>query len=139
MYICILFSISFQKLFFKVSIRELIGVITSNYRLVDSYPIILFRSQVFHDTFWNDKVSLSSSNQSIFYVFNCLHFTSFWWFFDMRTVEDRKILMRDTCIICVGPDNFFSATLYGDFILVFWFCVFDHSLWLFSSHGSIPF
>ena len=85
------------------SIRELIGVITSNYRLVgDNFIslVILFKSPVFHDTFWTNKVSLSSTNQGIFYIFNCLHFTSFWWFYDMMTVEDSKILMRDICIIC---------------------------------------
>ena len=35
----------------------------------------------------------------------------------------------------MGPKKFCFTTLYGDFILVFWFYVFDHSLWLFSSHG----
>ena len=95
---------------FFIFIRGLIGVITSNCWLVEDdfiSPIILFRSPVFHDTFWTDKVSLSFANQSIFYVFNCLHFTSFWWFCDMRPVEDRKILMRDRCIICGDVRSFF--------------------------------
>ena len=35
----------------------------------------------------------------------------------------------------VRPKKVFSATLCGAFNLVFWFCVFDHSLCLFSSHG----
>ena len=35
----------------------------------------------------------------------------------------------------VGLEKFFFATLDGAFSLVFWLCVFDHSLWLFSSHG----
>jgi hypothetical protein len=39
---------------YLVSIRELIDVVTSNYRLVDDNFInlvILFKSPVFHDTF----------------------------------------------------------------------------------------
>ena len=42
-----------------LSIRELIGIFKSNYRLVDdnfTSPLILSRSPVFHDTFWTDKV-----------------------------------------------------------------------------------
>ena len=35
----------------------------------------------------------------------------------------------------VGPEKFFFATFCGSFSLVFWFCVFNHSLWCFSSHG----
>ena len=88
---------------FKFQIRELIGIITSNYRLVNINfisPIILIWSLVFHDTFWTDKVHLSSTNQVIFVLFNYLHFTSFQIFFDMLTVGDHKIQMRDSCIIC---------------------------------------
>ena len=36
------------------SIKELVGVITTNYRLVDYnflVPVILFKSPIFHDTF----------------------------------------------------------------------------------------
>ena len=141
-----LFSFMCDPLF---SIRELIDIITSNYRLVDDNfinPIILIRSPVFHDTFWTDKVSLSSTNQSIFYIFNCLHFTSFWQFSDVMKL---KIIRSkwEIDVSHVGPKKSFSTTLYGAFSLVFWLCVFDHSLWLFSSHGchiicrliSIPF
>ena len=108
------------------SIIELINIITSNYRLVDDNFInivILFRSPVFHDTFWTNKVSLSSANHSIFYIYNFLHFTSFWRFSKMMTVGDHKILMRDRCIKCGGLRSF-SATLYGAFSLVFCFYVF---------------
>ena len=56
---------------FQFQIREIIGIITSNYRLVDiSFisPIILIRSPIFLDTFWTDKVHLSSINQVIFCI-----------------------------------------------------------------------
>ena len=72
-----LFSFMHNPLF---SIRELISIITSNYRLVDYnfiYPIILFKSPVYHDTFRTDKVALSSINQALFYIFNFLHSVSF--------------------------------------------------------------
>ena len=119
-------------------IRELIDVITSNYRLVDINFIslvILFKSPVFHDTFWTDKVSLSSSNQSILYVLNCLHFTSFWWLSDMRTVGDHKIMMRDKCMKCGDLIILFPPPFVEPLVLSSGSMSFDHSLWLFSSHG----
>ena len=105
------------------SIRELIDVITSNYRSTgDNFisHVILFRSPIFHDTFWTNKVSLSSTNQCIFYIFNCLHFTSFWRFFDMMTVEDRKILMRDRCIIYGDLRSLCLPSSWFSYYYVFW-------------------
>ena len=56
---------------FQFQIRELIGIITCNYRLVDINfisPVISSRSPVFHDTFQTDKVDLSSTNQVTFCI-----------------------------------------------------------------------
>ena len=120
------------------SIREPISVITSNYRLVDINfisPVILLRSLVFHDTFWTDKIHLSSANQVIFCIVQLspFHFIlkicMIWW--QLKIIGSRW----EIDVSYVGPKKFFSATLCGAFSLVFWFSVFDHSLWLFSSHG----
>ena len=115
------------------SIRELIDIITYNYWMVDDniiIPIILFISLVFHDTFWTDKVSLSSSNHNIFYICNCLHFTSFWRFSKMMIIGDHMIMMRDRCIKCGDIRSFFLPPSMDILSLSF-----DYSLWLFSSHG----
>ena len=142
MYICI-FALCYFMHNTLFSIRELIDVITSNYRLVDDNfidTVILSRWVVFHDTFWIDKVSLSSSNQGIFYIFNCLHFTSLWWFYNTMKVEDHKVLMRDRCIICGDLRSFFpppsveplschfsfvSLTTVCDFFLLMVFMLYD--------------
>ena len=110
------------------SIRELIGIIASNYWWVDYNlidPVTLFRSPVFHDTFWTNKVSLSYAKQSIFYVFNCLHFISLWWFSDTMTIEDRKIMMRDRCIKCGDMRHFFSPPSMDPLAWYFGFVSFD--------------
>ena len=133
MYICI--SFMHNPLF---TIRELINVITSNYRLVDDnfISIVIFsRSPAFHYTFWTDKVSLSFSNHSIFYICNRLHFTSFWWFFEMLIVEDHKILMRDRCIKCGVLRSLFPPPFVEPLALASSSMSLDYSLWLFSSHG----
>ena len=109
---------------YLVSIRGVIKIITSNYRLVDDNficPVILFRSPVFHDTFWNDKVSLSFVNHNIFYIFNCLHFISLCWFSNIMIGEDCNILMRDRCIKSGDLRSFFPPPSMEPLALSFGF------------------
>ena len=137
MYICIFSLIYFTHSSF-LSIRELIGIITSNYRPVDdnfTNLVILFRSPIFHDTLWTNKVSLSSTNYSIFYICNCIHFSSFWPFSIMLIVEDHKIPMRDRCIKCGDLRGFFPPLTLETLALSIGSLSFDHSPWLFSSCG----
>lgn len=47
----------------------------------------------------------------VYYIFNCLCFTSFEWFNDMTTIEDHKILMRDRCNKCGDLRIFFLPPL----------------------------
>ena len=113
----------FLFIFFH-ALRELVGINTSNYRLIDYNFIdlvILFRAPVFHHTFWTDNISLSSSNQSRFYVFNFIHFISFWRFSDILIVEDRKIPMRDRCIKCGDLRSLFPPPFVEPLALYFGF------------------
>ena len=71
----------------------------------------------------------------LYFVFlNCLHFTLLWQFSGMMTIEDRRIQMRHRCIICGTWEVYFHHPLWI-LRLFIWLCVFDHSVWLFSSHG----
>ena len=117
-----------------VTLKEL-HVFTKSSSTSRYLDVIMFGSPVFHNTFWTDKVLLSSTNQVIFGIVQLspFHFIPkiflIWW--QLKFIWSRW----EIDVSYVGPEKFFFATLCGAFSLNFWFCVFDHSLWLFSSHG----
>ena len=121
-----------------VSIRELINVITSNYRLVDDNFISPANFVHVTNISWYILESIKCLSHlliNIYFIFSIvsisLHSDNslIWW--------QLKIIRSwwEIDVSYVGPEKFFSTTLCGAFSLVFWFCIFDRSLWVFPSHG----
>ena len=119
------------------SIRELVSVITCNYRLVhyDFIDFVICLGQQYFMIHFKPIKYLSHMLIKVYFMFSIvsisLHFgdSLIWW--QLKIIGSRW----EIDVSYVGPEKFFSATLCGAFSLVFWLCVFDHSLWLFSSHG----
>ena len=120
------------------SIRELINVITSNYWLVDDDFVkscnFVQVTSIFMIHFEPIK-ELSHLLIKLYFICSIVsisfHSYNFmiWW--QLKIIGP---MWEIRCILCVTWEVFF-ATLYGAFNLSFWFRVFDHNLWLFSSHG----
>ena len=115
LYICILILIFLTHIVISISIRELIGIITSNYRLVDNRSYIFMSGHQYFTIhfFYRESTFLICSSKSHFIEYNCLHFTPLWKVSDMSAVVDHRIQMRDRCIICGTWEVFFRHPLWS--------------------------